>query len=667
MDLTSSSRCYANSWIFIMNNSLTATKSKFTLQTKILSIVIITLLVVFTSVFVIGWQKAKQLAVDSAINSSQQQALVQSTSINSVFNEAFSIARTLGVMLTSQGQSSRLSRDEANLLFKKTLEDNPRLTAVWSAWEPNAFDGRDEEFKNTQGYDGTGRFIPGWMRPTGPIIYAPLVGYDKEGFGEYYLQPKRTGKEVVTDPIMYPVENAEPSFVTNIGVPLKENNKFVGVVGITVDMVQFQHQFKERNSTENGFASLYAGNGIVIAHEDAELRGKVTEEESVLNAIKSGNNTSTIEFDSFLNQTVLKSFIFIPIGNTGQSWLYVLSIPLDSILSETYFMRNLAIVLGLAAIVLVSILLAVAVHRFVIRPLGGEPETAVNFAHEIARGNLASDLEFNGSNPQSMLVAMKDMQQNLIHMVSLIKSSSDAINNVSAEMSSGNANLSDRTVIQSDALTMTLNQIIELNQTVESNTSQAVNANKLAQDAKQTAIESNQMVTDVVTTMRHVSDEASKMAEIIGVIESIAFQTNILALNAAVEAARAGEQGRGFAVVASEVRSLALRSFTASNEIKSLIEHSVKQINTGVEQVGKVDEVMVQVLEKIENASTIMSDMTSAFIQQSAGVANISSAVTEVDQQTQENVVLVEESAELVHRLQDESKQLIKAVSAFRI
>ncbi|SES74386.1 methyl-accepting chemotaxis protein [Thorsellia anophelis DSM 18579] len=640
---------------------------KLTLRTKIVGIVISTLLIVFGIVFYIAWQNALSITMDNAKKITAQQAQTQSVVINNVFDEAFSVARTLSFVLTGPSANASLNRDEANTLFKTTLEGLPQLTAVWTAFEPNAFDGKDEQYKNTAGHDETGRFIPGWHRSTGDIQMAPLVGYNDEAFGSYYLVPKKTGNEVVTDPIFYPIENSEPAFVTNIGVPLKRNNQFVGVVGITVDMVQFQRLFTKNNSFENGFASLYASNGVVIAHQNPDLRGKVTEDPEILTILKSGKNDSRIEYDALLEQDVLRSFIQIPIGKTGNSWLFALSIPTETIMKEAVFMRNLAFILGSLAILLVSLILSIGIHRFVIRPLGGEPSLAIDFAHEIAKGNLNTQLALNSNDSQSMLYALKEMQQDLVTMVTSVQSSAMAIDNVANQMSQGNENLSIRTHSQSEALTATLNQVRELSQTVENNTSQAIEANNLAQVAKQTAIDSNKMVASVVTTMQQVSNETSKMGEIISVIENIAFQTNILALNAAVEAARAGEQGKGFAVVASEVRNLALRSSTAANEIKSLIEDSVSQINVGVRQVSQVDQIMLQLLNAIEQASEIMNGMSNAFVEQTHGMDNINTAINQVDKSTEENVELVEDSSTLIQKLQSGSQDLIKAASAFQV
>lgn len=650
-----------------MINTSANSSPKLTLRTKIVGIVISTLLFVFGVVFYIAWQNALSITMANAKSITAQQAQTQSVVINNVFDEAFSVARTLSFILTSPTSNASLNRSEANNLFRNTLTGLPQLTAVWTAFEPNAFDGQDESYKNTEGHDATGRFIPGWHRSTGEIQMAPLVGYDDETFGAYYLVPKRTGNEVVTDPIFYPIENAEPAFVTNIGVPLKRDNQFIGVVGITVDMVQFQRLFTKNNSFDNGFASLYASNGVVIAHQNPDLRGKVTEDPQVLAILKSGKNDSHIEYDEALGQDVLRSFIQIPIGKTGNSWLFTLSIPTDVIMKEAIFMRNLAFILGSIAMLLVSVILSIGIHRFVIKPLGGEPSVAINFAHEIAQGNLNSTLSLNHNDTQSMLYALKSMQDDLVKMVVSVQSSASAIDDVANQMSQGNENLSIRTHGQSEALTETLNQVRELSKTVENNTNQAIEANNLAQVAKQTAIESNKMVASVVSTMEQVSNETSKMGEIISVIENIAFQTNILALNAAVEAARAGEQGKGFAVVASEVRNLALRSSTAANEIKSLIEDSVSQINVGVQQVSNVDQIMLRLLNAIEQASEIMNGMSSAFIAQTNGMDNINTAINQVDKSTEENVELVEASSTLIHTLQNGSKDLIKAASAFHV
>jgi methyl-accepting chemotaxis protein len=306
--------------------------------------------------------------------------------------------------------------------------------------------------------------------------------------------------------------------------------------------------------------------------------------------------------------------------------------------------------------------------RNIMRQLGGEPGYAAAVAAGIAAGDLTAAIAIDDEkNTDSLMYAMRTMQHGLAQLVEKVRSGTDTITTASSEIAAGNIDLSARTEEQASSLEETAASMEELTSTVQTNTDNVQQANVLASQASEIALRGGQVVEQVVQTMGSINDAAKRIADIIGVIDGIAFQTNILALNAAVEAARAGEQGRGFAVVASEVRNLAQRSAGAAKEIKALISDSVDRVDTGSRLVNVAGETMNDVVTSVKRVTDIMAEITLAGQEQSAGIAQVNQAVAQMDQVTQQNAALVEEAAAAADSMQAQAQQLSRIVSTFRL
>jgi len=302
----------------------------------------------------------------------------------------------------------------------------------------------------------------------------------------------------------------------------------------------------------------------------------------------------------------------------------------------------------------------------VCKELGGDPGEARDALAQIAQGNLAYPVpptEF----PQSLMQELVRMQESLRQLVGEVRHSTDSISTASSEIAAGSQDLSARTESQASALQETAASMEELSSTVKQNADNARQANQLAQSASSVATQGGEVVAQVVGTMQGINDSSRKIADIISVIDGIAFQTNILALNAAVEAARAGEQGRGFAVVAGEVRTLASRSAEAAKEIKQLITDSVQRVEQGSTQVEQAGRTMEEVVASIRRVTDIMGEISAASSEQSQGVAQIGEAVQSMDQATQQNAALVEESTAAAMSLREQAQHLKQLVGTFRL
>ena len=318
---------------------------------------------------------------------------------------------------------------------------------------------------------------------------------------------------------------------------------------------------------------------------------------------------------------------------------------------------------GLGALVF-GALLAVAITRSIVKPLHG----AVGYAQKMAAGELTSDIVPAGRDQiTALLQALKDMNASLSKTVGEVRAGTDAIITASHEIATGNADLSARTEHQASSLEQTASSMEELTSTVKQNADNARQANQLAVSASAVASKGGQVVSQVVDTMGSIKESSRKIVDIIGVIDGIAFQTNILALNAAVEAARAGEQGRGFAVVASEVRNLAQRSAGAAKEIKALIGDSVDKVDTGSKLVDEAGQTMGLIVTSIRQVADIMGEITAATEEQSHGIEEVNRAITQMDEMTQQNGALVEQAAAAAESMQGQSQQLAGAVAAFRL
>ena len=265
-----------------------------------------------------------------------------------------------------------------------------------------------------------------------------------------------------------------------------------------------------------------------------------------------------------------------------------------------------------------------------------------------------------------LMDALRSMSESLVKVVSNVRQGSAGVANASAEIAQGNNDLSERTERQANALEQTAGSMAELNDTVKQNAESAIHANQLATSASSIAVEGGAVVAQVVETMKDINASSRKIADIISVIDGIAFQTNILALNAAVEAARAGEQGRGFAVVASEVRSLAQRSADAAREIKGLIGSSVDKVATGTQLVSQAGATMRDMVRSVRQVADVIGEITAASAEQSAGIAHINQAIGNLDQMTQQNAALVEQSAAAAESLREQASQLAQSVAVFR-
>ncbi|MBI1626426.1 methyl-accepting chemotaxis protein [Comamonas suwonensis] len=333
--------------------------------------------------------------------------------------------------------------------------------------------------------------------------------------------------------------------------------------------------------------------------------------------------------------------------------------------SERVYERAVSMLIIVAAI---AVLVAVIAGILLVRSIRAPLLQAVQAADRVANGDLSGTIHVERQDETGQLLnALERMQHSLVQTVRSVRQNAEGVASASAQIASGNADLSSRTEEQASALEETAASMEQLGSTVRQNADNARAANQMAVNASQVAAQGGAVVAEVVETMKGINNSSHQIADIISVIDSIAFQTNILALNAAVEAARAGEQGRGFAVVAGEVRTLAQRSAEAAKEIKGLITTSVQRVEQGTQLVDKAGTTMADIVSAIRRVTDLMAEISAASQEQSQGVAQVGEAVTQMDQTTQQNAALVEESAAAAGALRKQAQDLVQAVAVFQL
>ncbi|MGG7607011.1 methyl-accepting chemotaxis protein [Massilia sp. BKSP1R2A-1] len=571
-----------------------------------------------------------------------------------------SVATTLGAM---QDGGQALTREQVGALVRATLVGSEDFIGSSAAYEPDALDGRDAEFAGQAPlYDATGRYMPYWSRtPDGKVNVEPIVFVTTPGGNDWYDVPKASGRSHFTEPYLYPIAGKDV-LIASLAAPIRVNGQFKGAVTGDFQLTKLGAMLAEMKIMDQGTLSLVSNRGLYASNKDHARNGKKADDlpAEALAAVAQGKSYEYRDAQGLVH--VLQPLRISP---DIAPWAISLTFPHSVATAPA---RELA---GYAA--LVSVLCAVAavfVMVTVLRRLTRPLRVLGHAMTELSGGNadLSARLEVRGNDELAEIArGFNVFVAKIQDVLARVRTSSDAVAVASGEIRQGNADLSVRTEQQAGALEETAASMEELNSTVKQNADNARQAKQLAGSASDIAARGGEVVAQVVDTMASISDASKKVVDIIGVIDGIAFQTNILALNAAVEAARAGEQGRGFAVVATEVRNLAQRSASAAREIKSLIGDSVDKVSMGTMLVEEAGKTMHDVVSSVRRVSDIVAEISAASTEQSAGIGQVNQAIVQMDGVTQQNAALVEEAAAAAESLQEQAATLVALVGEFRL
>jgi methyl-accepting chemotaxis protein len=595
---------------------------RYSLQTRMLVAICGTgLLTIAATVGVVSWL-AVGLAKKQATDSAHAVAARYAAMVRNDIEPALAAARTLALSQTGQLDAGVVpSREVSDQQLRAVVAGNQSFYGVWTGWEAGAYDQRDSSYAGQPGYDATGRYLPYYYRGAGGIARDVLVGYDVPGDGDYYLLSFKSGHETVLNPYPYTIDGRQ-ILMTSLAVPVQHGGHVVGVTGVDVTLDMLHDLIKDIRIGKSGYLTVLAANQTIAAHVDAERAGKAYGEFEPWSTTHVDEMASPTGFtitarDQASGDTYLHIVSPIKFGAADQTWMVVVSLPEREVLAEAHRIAAMAVIVGLVGVVVLAIVVF-AIARGISRPVG----------------SISLDL----------------------------RSGAEQVRNASGQVAQAGQQLAAGAGQQAAALQQIASSLHEITAMTQRNADGAGEAGTLMDDVRKRVQQGNTDMAAMTGAIGEIRDSAAETSRILKTIDEIAFQTNLLALNAAVEAARAGEAGKGFAVVAEEVRNLAKRSAEAARNTDALIERSQASSREGVQFTERVVASFQSIAEQVDRAANVVQAMAQANSEQAAGIKQISSAVTQVDQTTQNNAASAEESASAAEEMSAQAEELNQAV-----
>jgi methyl-accepting chemotaxis protein len=563
--------------------------------------------------------------------------------------EALSLAKVFEA--ASVVANAGISRRQANSILEYFIGRSPGYLGVYVAFEPDAYDGKDKNFIDETGHDGTGRFIPYWTRnEKGETDLSALVDYEKPGAGDWYLVPKATGRPAIIDPFFYEIQGRKVLMTSLVCPVFNAKKAFIGIAGIDLALSEVEKQVVGATLYRTGHITLYSANGTVAGDRDPARVGKNASEvdKTLAERVKAGASFVLMR-PGASGQRMLTIGEPFEIGETGAKWMVAADIPTAEIFAPVTTVILTIIGAGALAVLLI-VVVVVLLARSVTRPM----RAALQAAATIASGDLTVSVESRSEDETGRLLrAMGDMAGKLREVVEQVSRAAGRVSSGSAQLSQNAQTLSNGATQQAAAGEEVSSSMEEMVSSIRQNAENASQSEKMASRVSRDAADGGRMVMETVGAMKEIATKIS-------IIEEIARQTNLLALNAAIEAARAGEQGKGFAVVASEVRKLAERSQKAAGEINTYTASSVQKAESAGDRLLKL-------VPEIQKTAELVQEISAASSEQNTGADQIGRAVAQLDTVIQQNAANSEELASTAEELNAQASLLQTAMAFFTV